>query len=354
MKIALLNDTHFGARNDSPAFLEYFMRFYNEQFFPYLEKNNIKTLIHLGDVTDRRKFINFKTAHAFRQKFMKRLWEMKVDTHIIIGNHDTYFKNTNEVNSVSELCTTYDGVNEPWIYTNPKEVELGGCRMLFLPWICDDNYEESIYAIDNSTSEICMGHLEIKGFEMQKGIVNEQGLEKSQFKRFEKVISGHFHKKSDNGHIYYLGAQYEQTWSDYKDPKGFHIFDTETRELERISNPLRIHKKFIYNDKDNDYSKVNLSEFNNTFVKVFVTNKTDEDMFNKVLDGLHNNINAHEIMVIEDLNTDLGASVREDILEQGEDTLTFLGNYIDQADTELDKQKLKQHIKEIYVEASER
>ena len=354
MKIALLNDTHFGARNDSPAFLEYFMRFYNEQFFPYLEKNNIKTLIHLGDVTDRRKFINFKTAHAFRQKFMKRLWEMKVDTHIIIGNHDTYFKNTNEVNSVSELCTTYDGVNEPWIYTNPKEVELGGCRMLFLPWICDDNYEESIYAIDNSTSEICMGHLEIKGFEMQKGIVNEQGLEKSQFKRFEKVISGHFHKKSDNGHIYYLGAQYEQTWSDYKDPKGFHIFDTETRELERISNPLRIHKKFIYNDKDNDYSKVDLSEFNNTFVKVFVTNKTDDIMFNKLLDGLHNKINAHEVMVIEDLNTDLGASVREDILEQGEDTLTFLGNYIDQADTELDKHKLKKYLKELYLEASER
>ena len=354
MKIALLNDTHFGARNDSPAFLEYFMRFYNEQFFPYLEKNNIKTLIHLGDVTDRRKFINFKTAHAFRQKFMKRLWEMKVDTHIIVGNHDTYFKNTNEVNSVSELCTTYDGVNEPWIYTNPKEVELGGCRMLFLPWICDDNYEESIYAIDNSTSEICMGHLEIKGFEMQKGIVNEQGLEKSQFKRFEKVISGHFHKKSDDGHIYYLGAQYEQTWSDYKDPKGFHIFDTETRELERISNPLRIHKKFIYNDKDNDYSNVDLSEFNNTFVKVFVTNKTDDIMFNKILDGLHNKINAHEVMVIEDLNTDLGASVREDILEQGEDTLTFLGNYIDQADTELDKHKLKKYLKELYLEASER
>jgi len=354
MKIALLNDTHFGARNDSPAFLEYFMRFYNEQFFPYLEKNNIKTLIHLGDVTDRRKFINFKTAHAFRQKFMKRLWEMKVDTHIIVGNHDTYFKNTNEVNSVSELCTTYDGVNEPWIYTNPKEVELGGCRMLFLPWICDDNYEESIYAIDNSTSEICMGHLEIKGFEMQKGVVNEQGLEKSQFKRFEKVISGHFHKKSDDGHIYYLGAQYEQTWSDYKDPKGFHIFDTETRELERISNPLRIHKKFIYNDKDNDYSNVDLSKFNNTFVKVFVTNKTDDIMFNKILDGLHNKINAHEVMVIEDLNTDLGASVREDILEQGEDTLTFLGNYIDQADTELDKHKLKKYLKELYLEASER
>ena len=62
MKIALLNDTHFGARNDSPAFLDYFMRFYNEIFFPYLKDNNIKTLIHLGDVVDRRKFINFKTS----------------------------------------------------------------------------------------------------------------------------------------------------------------------------------------------------------------------------------------------------------------------------------------------------
>lgn len=354
MKIALLNDTHFGARNDSPVFLEYFMKFYNEQFFPYLEEHNITTLIHLGDVTDRRKFINFNTAHAFRQKFMKRLWEMKVDTHIIIGNHDTYFKNTNDVNSVSELCTTYDGVNEPWIYTRPKEVELGGCNMLFLPWICDDNYEESIHAIDHSKADICFGHLEIKGFEMQKGIVNDQGLERSQFKRFEKVLSGHFHKKSDDGHIYYLGAQYEMTWSDYKDPKGFHIFDTETRELERIPNPIRIHKKLIYNDKDNDYTNIDLQQFDNSFVKVFVTNKTNEHIFNSVLDKLHNKINTHEVMVVEDLNSDLGASVREDILEQGEDTLTFLGNYVDQADTELDKSKLKNFIKEVYVEASER
>ena len=353
MKIALLNDTHFGARNDSPAFLEYFMRFYNEQFFPYLEKNNIKTLIHLGDVTDRRKFINFKTAHAFRQKFMKRLWEMKVDTHIIVGNHDTYFKNTNEVNSVSELCTTYDGVNEPWIYTNPKEVELGGCRMLFLPWICDDNYEESIYAIDNSTSEICMGHLEIKGFEMQKGIVNEQGLEKSQFKRFEKVFSGHFHKKSDNGHIYYLGCPYQIMWSDYNCPKGFHIFDTQTRELTRIPNPLVMFKKFIYNDKGEDYSKKDLSEYENTFVKLFISNKTDNDMFDKLLDRFHNEINAHEIIVIEDNSSDISASVREDILEQGEDTLTFLKNYIEQVDTDLDKDKIKNFAKELYMEASE-
>ena len=37
MKIALLNDTHFGARNDSNIFDEYFYKFYDNIFFPYLK-----------------------------------------------------------------------------------------------------------------------------------------------------------------------------------------------------------------------------------------------------------------------------------------------------------------------------
>ena len=354
MKIALLNDTHFGARNDSPAFLDYFMRFYEELFFPYLKENNIKTLIHLGDVVDRRKFINFKTAHVFRQRFMKRLWEEGVDTHIILGNHDTYYKNTNEVNAITELCTTYDGKNEPWIYSKTTTVNFDGLDILMIPWICDDNLEHSKEQIKNSKAQIAMGHLEIKGFEMHNGTYNNQGLDKSTFKRFEKVISGHFHKKSDDGQIFYCGNQYEITWSDYKCPKGFHIFDTDTRELLRVPNPIRIHRKLIYNDKDEDYSKKDLSSFENTFVKIFVTNKTNEEMFNNLIDRFHNTINVHEINIIEDLTTDITTSIKEDILDQGEDTLTFLGNYVEQADTKLDKQKLKKTIKELFSEAIER
>src|SRR5210317_471141 len=186
MKIALLNDTHFGVRNDSQAFRNYQLRFYNEIFFPYLKENNIKTLVHLGDVVDRRKFINFQTASVFKKHFWDRLYKEKIDTHIIIGNHDTYYKNTNEVNAIENLYTSFDGVNEPFIYTGPKEVELGGCNILFLPWMCDDNIEESIHALDSATASVVMGHLEIKGFEMQKGMINDQGLEKNQFKRFEK------------------------------------------------------------------------------------------------------------------------------------------------------------------------
>ena len=349
MKIALINDTHWGARNDSPAFINYFNRFYDEVFFPYLQDNNINTLIHLGDVVDRRKFINHNTAYNFKLKFWDKVEQLKLDTHILLGNHDTYYKNTNTVNALQNLNLP----KNTKIYTSHDTVSFDGLEILFLPWICDDLVESSLHTIDNSTAQIVMGHLEIKGFEMHKGHLNEQGLDKSLFKRFEKVISGHFHKKSDDGHIYYLGAPYEITWSDYKCPKGFHIFDTQTRELTRIPNPLRIHKKLIYNDKVEDYNKKNLKDFENTFVKLFISNKTDNDMFDKLLDRFHNEINAHEINVIEDNNSDISASVREDILEQGEDTLTFLGNYIDQIDTTLDKIKLKTFAKELYSEVNE-
>jgi DNA repair exonuclease SbcCD nuclease subunit len=349
MKIALIADTHWGARNDSPAFINYFNKFYDEVFFPYLQENNIKTLIHLGDVVDRRKFINHNTAYNFKLKFWNKLEELNIDTHIIIGNHDTYYKNTNEVNALQNLSIS----KNTKIYTSCETITVDNLDILLTPWICDDNMEDSLHSIENSTAQIVMGHLEIKGFEMHKGHLNEQGLDKSLFKRFEKVLSGHFHKKSDDGHIYYLGCPYEITWSDYKCPKGFHIFDTQTRELTRVANPLRVHKKLIYNDKSEDYTKKNLKDFENTFVKLFISNKTDVDMFDKLVDRFHNEINVHELNIIEDLTSDITSTVKEDILDQGEDTLTFLGNYIDQIDTTLDKNKLKKFAKELYVEASE-
>jgi hypothetical protein len=349
MKIALINDTHWGARNDSPAFIDYFNKFYEEVFFPYLQENNIKTLIHLGDVVDRRKFINHNTAHNFKLKFWDKTEELNLDTHVLLGNHDTYYKNTNEVNALQNLNIP----KNTKVYTKSETVTFDGLDILFLPWICDDIMEETLLSIDSSAAQIVMGHLEIKGFEMHKGHINEQGLDKSLFKRFEKVISGHFHKRSDDGHVYYLGSPYEITWSDYNCPKGFHIFDTETRELTRVPNPITVHKKLIYNDKQEDYTKKDLTQFENTFVKLFISNKTDTDMFDKLVDKFHNETNVYELNIIEDLTSDLTSTVKEDILDQGEDTLTFLGNYIDQIDTTLDKTKLKKFAKELYVEASE-
>ena len=348
MKIALLNDTHFGCRNDSPAFMEYQNKFYDNIFFPYLIENNIKYLIHLGDVVDRRKFINHNTAHNFRKKFWSRLYKNNIETHIILGNHDTYYKNTNDVNAIKNLKINKNSKT----YVGPEVVSFGDLDILFIPWICDDNYDESIKMIENSRCEIAMGHLEVKGFEMHKGHFSESGLDKKIFEGYDKVISGHFHKKSDDGRIYYLGTQYEITWSDYGCPKGFHIFDTDTRELTRISNSYTIHKKIIYNDKENSYSDYDIKEFDKCFVKLYISNKTDEEMYNKFVERLYSEINVHQLQIIDD-PIDINITVRDDIIEKGEDTMTFLGNYIDQIETELDKKKLKEYAKTLYTEVSE-
>jgi hypothetical protein len=353
MKIALLNDSHFGCRNDSPHFMEYQNRFFDELFFPYLEENNIRHLVHLGDVVDRRKFINYRIAHNFQEKFWKRLWDMKIDTHIIIGNHDTYYKNTNSVNAMQQLVTTSDGKFEPWIYEKPTTIIFDKLPILLVPWICDDIYDESIKTIQNSQAQICFGHLNIKGFEMHKGHYNDHGLEKNLFKRFEKVISGHFHKKSDDGQIYYLGTQYQITWNDYQCPKGFHVFDTETRELERIANPVSIFKKIYYDDHKEYYTEKNISEYDNTYLKLFVVNKSKNKMFEDFINRLHTDIDLHELNIIDEDTSNITSSVREDILDHGEDTLTFLGNYVEQIDTELDRKKLKEFISDLYKEAQE-
>jgi len=353
MKIALLNDTHFGARNDSSIFDEYFYKFYDDIFFPYLEKNNIKTLIHLGDIVDRRKYINYRIAHNFRHRFMQRLWQEKIDTHILIGNHDIYYRNTNKVNAVQELCTAPDGVNEPFIYEEPKVVEFDGLNILMMPWINPENEAQCLEMLNKANAEICMGHFDLNGFRMMDHMVQTHGYDKSIVSRFEKTYSGHFHHKNGDGQVLYLGSQYEMTWSDYNNEKGFHIFDTETREIEFIKNPHTIFKKLTYDDTETNYDKFDITEYNQKFIKLVVVNKKDNQMFDRLLDRLYNKISVHELKILEDYSDLNHTNVSDDVVEGSEDTITLVNSYVDQLPVDLDKDKLKIMIKEMFIEAQD-
>ena len=353
MKLALISDTHFGARGDSVIFNEYFFKFWENIFFPYLKENNIKTLIHMGDVVDRRRFINHNIAHDFQNRFMRTLWEEKIDTHILIGNHDTYYKNTNVINAVQNLCTSYDGVNEPHIYVDPKTVFFDGIPILFVPWICDDNQHNTMEHIKTSPAQILMGHLEIAGFEMDKGNICHEGLNKNIFDRFDVVLSGHFHHKSTNGNITYLGNQYEITWADYNDPRGFHIFDTETRELAFVENPYKMFYKLVYDDKTEDImtiSKKDLSEYRDTYVKVVVVNKTNPYLFDTFMSNLYK-VNPADITVAED-TISLTEEENSDNVDQTEDTISIINKYVDSLNYEnINSFKFKNILKELYIEA---
>jgi len=346
LKIALITDTHFGARNDNLNFNEYFYKFYEEQFFPYLRENNITNVIHLGDVMDRRKYISYRIAKDFRERFLDRF--QKINLHMLVGNHDTYYKNTSEVNSMEELVS-----NKFKVYTGPEIVEFDETPILLMPWINANNYNESMDALKNAQSDILMGHLEIDGFAMNaNAMVCDGGWDKDSFKRFETVFSGHFHHKSDDGQIYYLGTPYEIYWNDCDDPKGFHIYDTATKELERIVNPFTLFKKIYYDDSQNDYSKHDVAQYKDHYVKVIVVNKKDLYEFDKFTDKLLK-ADCHEVKIIEDFSELDASNVSDDIVENTEDTLTLLDKYIDELDITLSKDRLKNTMKSLYNEAQD-
>ena len=348
MKIALITDTHFGARNDSIPFNDYFYKFYDNVFFPEIDKRGINTIIHLGDTMDRRKFVSYKIANDFRTRFIQPIVDRNIDTHIMIGNHDTFYKNTNTINSVAELIgNRHDNIK---FYEENCTVNFGNTPIFFCPWINSENYGSTLKGIQQTDAEVCMGHLEINGFEMHKGHFSENGHAKEIFKKFDTVFSGHFHKKSDDGKIYYLGAPYQITWSDDNCPKGFHIFDTVDRTLERIVNPYTIYEKIYYDDTNKDYSKEDVSQYVDKFIKLVVVNKKDLYQFDMFTDRLLQE-QTHEVKIVEDFSDLDAQNVSDDIAENTQDTTTLLEKYIDELDVDLDKKRLKNTMKTLYLEA---
>ena len=350
MKIALLTDTHFGARNDNLNFNDYFYQFYEGVFFPYLQQNGIKHCIHLGDLMDRRKYVSYRILKDFRERFIQPFLHLEIDLHILVGNHDIYFRNTNDVNSLQELLgANYKNIH---IYPEAQDVDFGGFPILMMPWINPQNEIYSFGMMDETKADTMVSHLEIVGFEMHGGHFSESGFDKSQFKKFDTIFSGHYHKKSDDGQIYYLGTPYQMTWSDYNCPKGFHIFDTETRELTRIVNPQKIFEKIYYDDTQENYDTHDVNQYGNKYIKLVVVNKNDLYKFDKFTDRLFK-ADCHEVKIIEDF-TDLDANtVSDDIVENSQDTMTLLGKYIDDLDVNLDKTKLKGDISKLYHEAQD-
>lgn len=347
MKVAVINDTHCGIRNSSNIFLDNAEKFFSDVFFPYLLDNNISHIVHLGDFYDNRKFINFNALRRCRNYFLKPLREHKITMDIICGNHDTYYKNTNELNSLKELLGHY--MNEVHIVHKPTVMDYGGLKFALLPWICAENEKESLEFVKNCKADVLGGHLELNGFDMAKGIKNTHGMDPNIFSRFEMVLSGHFHTKSTQGNIHYLGSQMEFFWNDAHDDKFFHILDTDTRELTAVRNPHTLFHRIYYDDSKHDYMEYDLSQVEGKFVKIVVINKADLFTFDRFVDRIQNRP-IHELKIAENFNEFLGDAVDDDGISV-EDTSELLDNYIDGVDTELDKDRLKVNMRDLLTEA---
>ena len=345
MKIALLTDTHYGARKNSKLFHEFFQKFYDNIFFPTLKERGITECVHLGDAFDCRKSVDFWALQWAKENVYDKFRDLGIKLHQIVGNHDAYYKNTIDINAVDGLLESYDNVVR---VSEPMECKIGGEKIVLVPWICEENAEQTWNLVKKTKAKVVMGHLELTGFEVIPGMRMEHGEDPAKFKKFERVFSGHYHHKSTRGNVTYLGNTYQMFWNDCNHIRGFHIYDTETHELEFIPNTYTIFEKIYY--EDTPHQMFDTSEMEGKIVKVVVRKKSKQLAFEKFIDKIHKS-GCSDLKVVENFEVD-----DEDVDLDGEkceDTLTFLNKYIDDSDFDLEKDVVKRLMRDVYREACE-
>lgn len=344
MTVAIITDQHFGARKNSKLFHDFFLKFYNEVFFPTLEERGIKTLIDMGDTFDNRTGINYSALAWAKNNYYDRLKKMGVTIYTIVGNHTAYYKNTNNINAVDLLLREYDNVR---VISEYEEVLIEGTKIAMVPWINSENEVSTYAALEKSKCPVVMGHLELQGFYANKMHLMEHGANRNPYKKFEKVYSGHYHHRSSEDNIHYLGNPYEIYWNDLEDVRGFHLFDPKTLDHTPVDNPFKMFYRLYY--EDTPHQTFNFSEYKNKIVKLIVRKKTDAKKFEQFVDKMMDSGLA-DLKVVENFAINENEEFN---IEQSEDTLSILSRYLDESETDVDKNAVKDIIRNIYQEACE-
>jgi len=352
-KVALISDLHWGVRSDSPIFIDIFKQFYHETFFPYLKKHDINTVLILGDVFDKRQHTNHKTIKACREILFDVLSEENIKTYILIGNHDTMFKDTLRINSIDLLLSHYTNIS---IIHEPCTINILGHDVCMIPWICRENEEDCMKEINNTKSDLVMGHFEFARFEFFLGQESKEGLEPELFSRFKHVYTGHYHHSSTRNNITYLGCPYQMTWNDYNDMKGFYVLDLKTKKSSFVNNPISSFVRFDYNEDDKESIESflnNNSNLKNTFIKIYVIKKKDHVAFESFIQAIYQR-SCHDVKIVENLSELIKEDKDNpvDIQDEIHDTQTTLMMYIDNLSLEeSNKIDVKDYIKSLYLDA---
>jgi DNA repair exonuclease SbcCD nuclease subunit len=345
VKFAILGDTHLGARSASSHFSKHFNRFFAEVFYPYLIKNGIQEVIQLGDFFDDRTKLSVKAYNECKAAWLHPLATNGIHMHILVGNHDSLHKNSIKVNT-PELILQQEFRNSVSIYSQPAVLDLSGTTISMIPWICDENREAVFEFFRSNRTDLCCGHFEIDGFDMQRGVPGHGGLPRDIFDKFEATFSGHYHTQSydDLTRIRYVGTPYEITFADANDPRGFYAFDTETRSVEFIANPFTMFERVVYNEGWSG----DTSSMAGKIVKLVVEKKSDLYQFDRFVDSLKL-AGTYELQIIENFADIANAEIEGEV--KLEDSRAIIENYIDGLTTAVDKRRLKEYVQGLYLEA---
>lgn len=339
--IAIIADTHLGVSNSNNMFLKYQGNYF-KNLVDKLSKLGVTDLIHAGDLYDVRKAINIKTLRETSHFFREMMMEAPFNVHIIVGNHDSYNKNTLKINAPNELL----GWTDFFIYQEPQEVVIGNCKILMMPWICADNEEKSYRLLEQSFSDVCIGHFDIAGFGMSKEVINQSGISRFIFKKFKHTFSGHFHLPSEQDNIIYVGSPYQLTWSDYGDIKRVILYDTETFSMSLMENDDNIFEKIHYSDG------LKIEEiYEHKIIKIYAQENYDAYKFDNFVKKIQDQ-NPYSISIIDSIG---GTSIEElRGANMIKDTMEFLVECVDEIDASgSERDEVKALMLKLYSKAQE-
>lgn len=359
-RVPIITDTHLGCRAEHKIIAENQEYFWDSIFWPAIDAaGDVTDILHLGDLCDRRKYINLEMLQRGKEHIFEPARARGIKFHWVLGNHDIYHKNDLSINA-AEAFREFENLV---VYKQATELTFNDKRILLLPWICDENYQDSMDKLANFDGAAVAGHLELAGFEMYKGVPNNHGASTEPYRHVPLVMTGHYHHKSNRGNIHYLGSPFEMSWADYGDKRGFHWWTPETNTLELVENTEHLYYRYVYDDEATGKSQAYVNDaiteirkdnIKGKIVKILVKSKTQPIWFDAYIDAIQR-MGVFDIQIVEDLaawNTET-ESLEDD--DNTMDSLTMISWYIDNQTWPSDgtKKAVKDLMNELYTEATD-
>lgn len=353
MRIAIIGDTHFGVRSGDQHFLEFQKQWFDQILFPYLAENDIDVVIQTGDFFDNRQYIKLNIIHEMLEWFVPKIDALGIKWYSLVGNHDCFYRDNNAIHAQELLrsASRFDSftIADSWC----EFIEVGSKSILMVPWINKNNQDKILEEISKSNADYVVGHFELTGFPMYKGVLSTHGMDSDFLGKFKLAISGHYHTVSEYKNIRYIGTPYHLTWSDVVDGdnRGFWVLDTDTDQMEIIKNPewATLFSVIEY-DPDFTYDESYFKPFTGNIAKIVINRVTDEKHKKKFLQ-LVSATGFIDYKTIDNTSVKVSSvDIKIDDKSNVKGLIDNVKDYIDAQETDVDKNQVKTIANQIYLE----
>lgn len=331
-KIGLFTDIHFGINKDNQLRLNETKRCVNWMIKTFKEQS-VDYVIFCGDLFDSRFSINVQTLNYAIDCIQKIAFNFQ-KIFLLIGNHDTYYKNNNDMNSINFLSKIAMNDNIIIVETDPYFIQIQNKTLGLFPWGFDI---ESIKNIDNF--QICdygFGHFEVNGVE-QSGSVSS-GCKyhyKDLMQLSPHIFSGHYHNTMhyihNNNIVYMLGSPLQLNWGEWDKEKFIYTFDCINDVFEPFQNTINSRFEKIYYSQMEKYTKEQLTKLcDHNFIKFVIDTKYQFENVLKYTDIIKEyKPLSFQIEYLISLTSDVILESTEDIVKSNsKDNKEYLLEYI--------------------------